>query len=88
MFLDSLFAAMKRNMNQQNEGADVLSFGYFQMMRFFLVEHESFVHMSRSFPLEIFPRVTCAYSRLFQLALGELERAFVLGGEQGLDLAR
>ncbi|KAK0368167.1 hypothetical protein CLIM01_14476 [Colletotrichum limetticola] len=195
MFLDSLFAAMKGNMSHQNEGADVLSFGYFQgysntkrsvrhsphdllatkgyataaltvptsdaratsaarekrerllrilrgpsdskpfarerhqigvaiegeevafrieqvvsldvrnmvarertfeavirpifqMMRFFLVEHESFVHIFRSIPLEIFPRIMCAYSRLFELALGEMERAFVLGGEQGLDVAR
>ncbi|KAL0929279.1 uncharacterized protein CTRU02_215820, partial [Colletotrichum truncatum] len=30
MFLDSLFAAMKGNISDRNEGADVLSFGYFQ----------------------------------------------------------
>ncbi|KAK1839923.1 hypothetical protein CCHR01_17456 [Colletotrichum chrysophilum] len=30
MFLNSLFAAMKGNMSDLNEGADVLSFGYFQ----------------------------------------------------------
>ncbi|KAK1839922.1 hypothetical protein CCHR01_17455 [Colletotrichum chrysophilum] len=57
-------------------------------MRFFLVEHESFVHIFRSLPLEIFPRIMCAYSRLVKLVLDEMERQFVLGGEQGLDLAR
>ncbi|KAL0938270.1 uncharacterized protein CTRU02_204880 [Colletotrichum truncatum] len=195
MFLDSLFAAMKGNMSDRNEGADVLSFGYFQgysnikrsvrhsphdllatkgyataaltvptsdagatwatsqkrerllrivrgpdeskpfarerqqinvaigaeevafrleqvvsldmrrmvggqrtfetvirpifqMMRFFLVEHESYVHIFRSMPLEIFPRIMCAYSRLFEVVIGEMERQFVIGGEQGLDLAR
>ncbi|KAL3291067.1 hypothetical protein RB213_004792 [Colletotrichum asianum] len=30
MFLNLLFAAMKGNMSDQNEGANVLSFGYFQ----------------------------------------------------------
>ncbi|KAL3290702.1 hypothetical protein RB213_004884 [Colletotrichum asianum] len=176
MFLNSLFAAMKGNMSDQNEGADVLSFGYFQgysnikrsvrhsphdllatkgyvigaltvptsdagatsaarekrerllciicgpneskpfarelvsldvrrmtgaertfktvirpifqIMRFFLVEHESFVHIFCLLPLEIFPRIMCAYLRLFELVLDEMERQFVLGGEQGLDLAR
>ncbi|KAF6803854.1 hypothetical protein CPLU01_16090, partial [Colletotrichum plurivorum] len=60
----------------------------FQMMRFFLLEHESYVHIFRSLPLGMFPRILCAYSRLFELALGEMERQFVLAGEQGLDLAR
>ncbi|KAL3290724.1 hypothetical protein RB213_014787 [Colletotrichum asianum] len=60
----------------------------FQIMRFFLVEHESFVHIFRSLPLKIFPRIMCAYSRLFELVLDEMERQFVLGGEQGLNLAR
>ncbi|KAL0929317.1 uncharacterized protein CTRU02_215673 [Colletotrichum truncatum] len=60
----------------------------FQMMRFFLVEHESYVHIFRSMPLEIFPRIMCAYSRLFEVVIGEMERQFVIGGEQGLDLAR
>ncbi|KAK1973871.1 hypothetical protein LZ30DRAFT_694734 [Colletotrichum cereale] len=60
----------------------------FQMMRFFLLERESYVHIFRSLPLGMFPRVLCAYSRLFKLALGEMERQFVLAGEQGLDLAR
>ncbi|KAL3290677.1 hypothetical protein RB213_000963 [Colletotrichum asianum] len=57
-------------------------------MRFFLVEHESFVHIFRSLPLEIFLRIMCAYLQLFELVLDEMERQFVLGGEQGLDLAR
>ncbi|KAL3291617.1 hypothetical protein RB213_015082 [Colletotrichum asianum] len=60
----------------------------FQIIRFFLVEHESFVHIFHSLPLKIFPRIMCAYSQLFKLVLDEIERQFVLGGEQGLDLAR
>lgn len=59
----------------------------FQLMRFFLVEHESYVHIFRSMPLQVFPRIVSAYSRLFELALGEMERRFVNGGERGLDLA-
>ncbi|KAK1994150.1 hypothetical protein LX36DRAFT_219510 [Colletotrichum falcatum] len=46
----------------------------FQMMRFFLVEHESYVHIFRSLPVGMFPGVLCAYTRLFELALAEMER--------------
>ncbi|KAL3292277.1 hypothetical protein RB213_011920 [Colletotrichum asianum] len=60
----------------------------FQIIRFFLVEHKSFVHIFRSLPLKIFPRIMCAYLQLFELVLNEIERQFVLGGEQGLNLAR
>ncbi|KAL3290671.1 hypothetical protein RB213_009689 [Colletotrichum asianum] len=60
----------------------------FQIIRFFLIEHKSFVHIFHSLPLKIFPRIICAYSQLFKLILNEIERQFVLGGEQGLDLAR
>ncbi|KAF6804120.1 hypothetical protein CPLU01_16077, partial [Colletotrichum plurivorum] len=59
----------------------------FQLMRFFLVETDSYVHIFRTTPLPIFPRIMCAYSRLFELAIDEMERRFVLGGERGLDLA-
>ncbi|KAL3300125.1 hypothetical protein RB213_008669 [Colletotrichum asianum] len=30
----------------------------------------------------------CAYSQLFELVLNKIERQFVLGGKQGLNLAR
>ncbi|TQN66280.1 hypothetical protein CSHISOI_09207 [Colletotrichum shisoi] len=35
----------------------------------------------------VFPRVMCVYSRVFELALGEMERRYVARGERGLDLA-
>jgi hypothetical protein len=58
----------------------------FQLMRFFLVEHDSYVHIFRSLPLTVFPRVMMAYARVFELALDEMERRYVQGGERGLDL--
>ncbi|KAJ0348239.1 hypothetical protein COL154_013776 [Colletotrichum chrysophilum] len=59
----------------------------FQLMRFFLTEHESYVHIFRSIPVEIFPRIMSAYCRLFELAISEMDRRYVIGGERGLDLA-
>ncbi|KAF5486596.1 hypothetical protein CGCA056_v015058 [Colletotrichum aenigma] len=59
----------------------------FQLMRFFLTEHESYVHIFRSIPVGIFPRIMSAYCRLFELAICEMERRYVAGGERGLDLA-
>ncbi|CAG9951263.1 unnamed protein product [Clonostachys rosea f. rosea IK726] len=59
----------------------------FQLMRFFLREHESYVHIFRSMPLEVFPGIMGAYARLFELALEEMDRRYVEGGERGLDLA-
>ncbi|KAH9225256.1 hypothetical protein K456DRAFT_1852614, partial [Colletotrichum gloeosporioides 23] len=59
----------------------------FQIMRFFLIEVESYVHIFRSMPTNVFPKIVCAYSRIFELALGEMERRFTQGGERGLDLA-
>ncbi|KAJ0360294.1 hypothetical protein COL26b_014121 [Colletotrichum chrysophilum] len=58
----------------------------FQIIRFFLVEVESYVHIFRSMPTDVFPKIMCAYSRIFELALGEMERRFTHGGERGLDL--
>ncbi|KAK1990357.1 hypothetical protein LX36DRAFT_705308 [Colletotrichum falcatum] len=46
----------------------------FQMMRFFLVEHESYVYIFRSLPVGMFPGILCAYTRLFKLALAKMER--------------
>ncbi|KAK1837618.1 hypothetical protein CCHR01_19760 [Colletotrichum chrysophilum] len=59
----------------------------FQLIRFFCAEHESYIHLFRSIPPKVFPGVMCAYSRLFELALGEMERRYVCGGERGLGLA-
>ncbi|KAF5503929.1 hypothetical protein CGCF413_v004072 [Colletotrichum fructicola] len=59
----------------------------FQLIRFFCAEHESYIRLFRSIPPQVFPRVMCAYSRVFELALGEMERRYVAGGERGLDLA-
>jgi hypothetical protein len=39
----------------------------FQLMRFFLVEHNLYVHIFRSLPLTVFPRVIMAYARVFEL---------------------
>ncbi|KXH56495.1 hypothetical protein CSAL01_11177 [Colletotrichum salicis] len=48
---------------------------------------ESYVHIFRSMPTNVFPDIICAYSRIFELALGEMERRFTQGGERGLDRA-
>ncbi|KAL3291335.1 hypothetical protein RB213_001793 [Colletotrichum asianum] len=45
----------------------------FQIMRFFLIEHKSFMHIFCSLLLKIFPRIMCAYLRLFELVLNEME---------------
>ncbi|CAI0655319.1 unnamed protein product [Colletotrichum noveboracense] len=54
---------------------------------FFCAEHKSYIHLFRLIPLKVFPRVICAYSCLFELALGEMERRYVCGGERSLSLA-
>uniref|UniRef100_L2FGV9 Uncharacterized protein n=1 Tax=Colletotrichum fructicola (strain Nara gc5) TaxID=1213859 RepID=L2FGV9_COLFN len=59
----------------------------FQLIRFFLTEHESYVHIFRSMPVDVFPGIMSAYCRLFELAISEMERRYVAGGERGLDLA-
>ncbi|KAL3290982.1 hypothetical protein RB213_002102 [Colletotrichum asianum] len=46
------------------------------------------MHIFRLLPLKIFLRIMCAYLQLFELVLDEIEHQFVLGGKQGLNLAR
>ncbi|KAL3290631.1 F-box domain-containing protein [Colletotrichum asianum] len=50
----------------------------FQIIRFFLIKHKSFVHIFHSLLLEIFPRIMCAYLRLFELVLDEMEQAVAI----------
>ncbi|EHA56058.1 hypothetical protein MGG_15976 [Pyricularia oryzae 70-15] len=59
----------------------------FQLMRFFLLQQGSFVHIFRSLSPAVFPRIFSAYCRLFELAYDEMDRRFVRGHEFGLDLA-
>ncbi|KAK1841572.1 hypothetical protein CCHR01_15806 [Colletotrichum chrysophilum] len=59
----------------------------FQLIRFFLTEHESYVHIFRSILVDVFLSIMSTYYRLFKLAISEMERRYVAGGERGLDLA-
>ncbi|EHA58545.1 hypothetical protein MGG_14341 [Pyricularia oryzae 70-15] len=59
----------------------------FQLIRFFLLQQGSFVHIFRSLSPAVFPRIFSAYYRLFKLAHDEMDRRFVRGHEFGLDLA-
>jgi hypothetical protein len=59
----------------------------FQIMRFFLKEPGKFIGILRRFKPSVFPGVLCAYARLFEVAMGEMDRRFRLKGAAGLDLA-
>lgn len=59
----------------------------FQLMRFFLKESVLYTPVLRSLRPSIFPGVLCSFARLFELALGEMDRRFRAKGEEGLDLA-
>ncbi|KAG6094934.1 hypothetical protein E4U14_008369 [Claviceps sp. LM454 group G7] len=58
-----------------------------QLIRFFLCERETFTPIFRSIPIDVFPRIMCAYSRLFELALDEMNSRFESGNQVGLTLA-
>lgn len=60
----------------------------FQLMRFFARERESYIHIFRSIPIDIFPTILGAYMRLFELALAEMEGRYTRAGERGLDMAQ
>jgi hypothetical protein len=60
----------------------------FQLMRFFARERESYVHIFRSIPIDVFPTILGAYARLFELALTEMDNRYTRGGERGLDMAQ
>ncbi|KFA80281.1 hypothetical protein S40288_10266 [Stachybotrys chartarum IBT 40288] len=59
----------------------------FQIMRFFLKEPDKFVAILRRFKPSIFPGILCGFARLFEVAMGEMDRRFRLKGAEGLDLA-
>ncbi|KAG6104263.1 hypothetical protein E4U13_000155, partial [Claviceps humidiphila] len=58
-----------------------------QIMRFFLCERAAFTSIFWSMPMDIFPGIMCAYSRLFELALDGMRKRFDSTGQVGLNLA-
>ncbi|KAK2036115.1 hypothetical protein LZ31DRAFT_601537 [Colletotrichum somersetense] len=56
-------------------------------MRFLLIKHKSYIYIFRLIPPQLFPKIMCAYSRVFELALSKIERRFAQGGKRGLNLA-
>lgn len=59
----------------------------FQLMRFFLKEKQSYSWILRRFPPSVFPGVLVAFAKMFELAVGEMERRFTADGSRGLGLA-
>ncbi|KAJ6436869.1 MHYT domain signaling protein [Purpureocillium lavendulum] len=59
----------------------------FQLMRFFQKESGAYTSILRRFKPAVFPGVLCSFARLFETALGEMDRRFQTRGSEGLDLA-
>ncbi|KAH7303017.1 hypothetical protein B0I35DRAFT_485482 [Stachybotrys elegans] len=72
----------------RNRTFDTVLRTVFQLMRFFARERESYIHIFRSIPIDVFPTILGAYARVFELALAEMEDRYTRAGEQGLDMAQ
>ncbi len=59
----------------------------FQIIRLYLKEPAKYTTILRRFSPSVFPGVLCAFARVFDVAMREMERRFRLGGDEGLDLA-
>ena len=60
----------------------------FQLIVFFLKQHESYIPLLRSFKPSVFPNVLGSFAHMFELAMAEMERRFQAKGADGLDLAQ
>lgn len=84
--LEQVVSLNTANLRPEGRMFEIVLQPIFQLMHFFLREHELYIYIFRSIPLEVFPGIIGAYVRLFELALEEMDCQYVEGGERGLDL--
>ena len=59
----------------------------FQLIRYFVVEEETYLHLFQSFEPEVFPGVLRSFANVFAHAMDDLYTRFAAAGSQGLPFA-